>query len=173
MTDLSWICQNNNNRIFRSAKLSDQEKDDPLVAQRRHLSRVEDERVLCKTMAADCKEERVLGKTMTADCKEVVKRLQIQGLGHNEPRRRDITAHCSLDFAQQVRLPNSPCQPGPVCFLTPRKVKHIGVCCDGLSQQIDYLTDEGASSTKGSNAVVSHLHHFFEMHGLGDKHADL
>ena len=85
----------------------------------------------------------------------------------------DITIHYSFDLAQQVHLPNSPCQPGPIYFLTPRKAGFFGICFDGLPQQINYLTDEGASSMKGSNAVISYLQHFFEMHELGEKHADL
>lgn len=159
MTDLCWICQHNNYRIFRSANLSDQEKDELLMAQRLHLSRVE--------------EERALYKAMTTECKAVVEQLGIQGLAQNEPCSREITAHYSFDFAQQVHIPNSPCQPGPIYFLTPRKCGIFGVCCEGLPQQVNYLIDEGASASKGSNAVISYLHHFFETYGLGEKHVDL
>ena len=54
MTDLSWICQHSNCRIFRSANLCDEEKDELLTAQRLHLSGVEKERDLYKTMTAGC-----------------------------------------------------------------------------------------------------------------------
>ncbi|KAL8607147.1 hypothetical protein ACOMHN_009541 [Nucella lapillus] len=53
------------------------------------------------------------------------------------------------------------------------KVGIFGVCCEGLPRQINYLIDEGASSSKGSNAVVSYLHHFFKSHGLGKTRCDL
>ena len=55
MTDLCWICQHNNYQIFRSANLCDQEKDELLMAQRLHLSHMEEERDFYKTMTADCK----------------------------------------------------------------------------------------------------------------------
>ena len=41
---------------------------------------------------------------------------------------------------------------------------------------MNYLIDEAVDMGKGSNAIVSMLHHFFEHHGLGEKtvrlHAD-
>ena len=118
-------------------------------------------------------EERALYKAMTTECKAVVEQLGIQGLAQNEPCSREITAHYLFDFAQQVYIPNSPCQPGPIYFLTPRTCGIFGVCCEGLPQQVNYLIDEGASASKGSNAVISYLHHFFETYGLGEKHVDL
>ena len=45
----------------------------------------------------------------------------------------------------------------------------FGVCGEGLPQQINYLIDEGMSSGKGSNMVISHLHNFLENYGLGEK----
>ncbi|XP_076461922.1 uncharacterized protein LOC143294352 [Babylonia areolata] len=159
MTDLCWICQANNHRIFRGANLDDQEKQELLMEQQLHLSRVE--------------EERVLYRSMTAQSKTVVEQQQIISLGPNRPCSRDITAHYSFDFAQQVHLPHSPYQPGPIYFLTPRKVGIFGICCEGLPQQVNYLIDEGASSTKGSNAVISYLHHFFDQYGLGESEVQL
>ena len=35
---------------------------------------------------------------------------------------------------------------------------------------INYLTDEAVDMGKGSNAIVSMLHHYFSHHGLGKKH---
>ena len=89
MTDLSWICQNSNCRIFRSANLCDQEKDELLTAQRLHLSGVVEERDLYKIMTADCRlwlnsyRYRVLARTS---------------------RVRDITVHYLFDFAQQAHI---------------------------------------------------------------------
>ena len=156
MTDLCWICQNNNYRIFRSANLDDEEKRELLIQQQLHLSSVD--------------EERTLYREMTSQCKAVVSDLGIQSLGENPPCSRDITVHYSFDFAQQVHLPNSPYQPGPLYFLTPRKVGIFGICCEGLPQQVNYLIDEGACCGKGSNVVISYLHHFFATFGLGEKH---
>ena len=87
-----------------------------------------------------------------------------------------ISAHYSFDMAQQVFYPNDPQQPGPMYFMTPRKCAIFGVCCESLPRQVNYLIDEAVDMGKGSNAIVSMLHHFFEHHGLGEKtvhlHAD-
>lgn len=92
------------------------------------------------------------------------------------PCSRDIRAHYSFDMAQQVFYPNDPLQPGPMYFLTPRKCAIFGVSCEALPRQVNYLIDEAVDMGKGANAVVSMLHHFFEVHGLGEKdvhlHAD-
>ncbi|XP_076454400.1 uncharacterized protein LOC143289285 [Babylonia areolata] len=85
----------------------------------------------------------------------------------------------SLFHALLLTSPNkstfhtAPTSLGLSIFLTPRKVGIFGVCCEGLPQQINYLIDEGASSSKGSNAVVSYLHHFFNNYGVGEQHCDL
>ena len=39
--------------------------------------------------------------------------------------------------------------------------------------QINYLIDESAVTGKGSNEVISMLHHFFETQGLGEAHCHL
>lgn len=64
-------------------------------------------------------------------------------------------------------------QPGPIYFKTPRKCGLFGVCATGYPQQVTYLIDEAASSGKGSNQVISYLHHYFERYGLGEKHVVL
>ena len=92
------------------------------------------------------------------------------------PNTTPISAHYSFDMAQQVFYPNDPLQPGPMYFLTPRKCAIFGVCCESIPRQVNYLIDEAVDMGKGSNAIVSMLHHFFAHHGLGEKtvhlHAD-
>ncbi len=87
-----------------------------------------------------------------------------------------IHAHYSFDMAQQVFYPNDPLQPGPMYFLTPCKCASFSVCCESIPWQVNYLIDEAIDMGKGSNAIVSMLHHFFAHHGLGEKtvylHAD-
>ena len=85
----------------------------------------------------------------------------------------EITVHYSFDFAQQVHYPSDPQQPGPVYFLTSRKCAIFGVCCEGIPRQVNYLIDEPVNTGKGANTFVSLLHHFFENHGLGEKHVHL
>ena len=44
---------------------------------------------------------------------------------------------------------------------------------EGISQQVNYLIYESHCSSKGSNAVISYLHHYFENYGLGEKEVHL
>lgn len=53
-------------------------------------------------------------------------------------------------------------------ILTPRKCTIFGVCCEVILRQINYLIDEAVDIGKGSNAIISMLHHFFAHHGLGE-----
>ena len=89
-----------------------------------------------------------------------------------KPNQLD-SMHYSFDFAQQVHYPANPRQPGPIYFLVPRKCGLFGICCEGVGQQVNFLIDEGSCIGKGSNAVISYLHHFFEAYGLGEDHVDL
>ena len=53
----------------------------------------------------------------------------------------------------------------------------FGVNCEAIPRQVNFLTDESGEAGRGANAVISHLHFFFEEHGLGEKsvhlHAEL
>ena len=89
------------------------------------------------------------------------------------PNETPISAHSSFDMAQQVFYPNNSLQPGPMYFLTPRKCAIFGVCCKAIPRQISYLIDEAVDMGKGSNAIVSMLHHFFAHHGLGEEKVHL
>ena len=89
------------------------------------------------------------------------------------PNSKPITMHYSFDFAQQVHYPSNAAQPGPLYFLTPRKCGIFGVHCEGLETQVNYLIDEGMASSKGSNAVISYLHHYFERYGQGEQNLHL
>ncbi|XP_064631663.1 uncharacterized protein LOC135489956 [Lineus longissimus] len=159
MTDLCGDCQLNNYKIYRSANLPNCVKDAKLRKQEEHLRIVE--------------QERDVLRAMTNEAKKTVAELGIVTLSASEPCSKDISMHYSFDFAQQVHYPYSPYQPGPIYFLTPRKCAIFGVCCEALPQQINYLIDEGMASSKGSNAVISYVHHFLGNYGLGEKHADL
>ena len=160
MTDLCWVCQQNNYQIYRSANLPDEVKSMKLLKQEEHLRIVEKERQGYRDMVSAAKNtvEELPGKIK---------------LGENQPMSKTIRMHYSFDFAQQVHLPSDPLQPGPMYFLTPRKCGIFGVCCEALPMQINYLIDEAASASKGSSAVISYLHHFFKTHGLGEMHCDL
>ena len=83
------------------------------------------------------------------------------------------SCHYSFDFAQQVHLPHEPMQRGPVYFVCPRKVGIFGLCCEGLPRQVNFLIDESHCTSKGSTAVISYLHFFFEQYCLREREVDL
>ncbi|KAL8575671.1 hypothetical protein ACOMHN_055860 [Nucella lapillus] len=56
MTDLCWRCQRNNGRIFRGTFITDEEKNELILEQQRHLSQVNGERQLYQQMTAEAKE---------------------------------------------------------------------------------------------------------------------
>ena len=91
------------------------------------------------------------------------------------PAGMDIGRHdpCSMDFAQQVHYPSNPLQPGPVYFKTPRKCAIFGVACEALPKQVIFLIDESVQSGKGANCVISLLHAYLEMYGMGETHMHL
>ena len=76
-------------------------------------------------------------------------------------------------MAQQVHYPSVPLQPGPIYFLTTRKCGIFGVCCDAIPRQVNYLIDDATYTGKGANTIISLLHHFFAVHGLGEREVHL
>ncbi|MEQ2242200.1 hypothetical protein ILYODFUR_033319 [Ilyodon furcidens] len=103
---------------------------------------------------------------MTAACKNTCDDYQLS-IGPSPPSSKKIRMHYSFDFAQQMHFPSNPLQPGPMYFLTPRKCGLFGVSCEDLQKQMNFLIDEGMSSGKGSNEVISYMHHFFTHFGVG------
>ncbi len=87
----------------------------------------------------------------------------------NKPNSRNIMAHYSWDFAQQLHYPFEEQQVGPIFFKTPKKVQLFGICCEGIPRQYNYLINEEYSPEKNANTVISLLDHFFTNHSLGEK----
>ena len=83
------------------------------------------------------------------------------------------TVHYSYDYTQQLHYPTNPNQPGPIYFKKPRKCGLFGVCCEGIPRQVNFLIDENVLTGKGANSTISHVHYFFEHHGLGETHAQI
>ena len=90
-----------------------------------------------------------------------------------EPCSLQSMVHYSFDMAQQVHYPSNPLQPGPIYFLTPRKCALFGVCCEAIPRQVTYLICEASDTKKGANTIVSLLHHFFQVHTLGESEVHL
>ena len=114
-------------------------------------------------MRATC--ERSYYRTAVKECKDVVKLYTADGVfTPTDP----VSIHYSFDFAQQIHYPYNPLQPGPMYFKTARKCAIFGICCEGIPWQVSYLIDEASDTGKGSNTVVSLVHHFLRHHGLGE-----
>lgn len=110
---------------------------------------------------------------MVDEAKSTCVEFGLSDLQASAPCSRRMSMHYSFDYAQQVHLPSDPLQPGPIYFLVPRKLGLFGVCCEGVPRQVNFLIDEAHLISKGSNAVVSYLHYFFQHYGLGETNANL
>ncbi len=65
----------------------------------------------------------------------------------------------SFYYAQQIHIPNDPLQPGPMFFLVPYKVQVFGIANEALITQYNYLNPESCTIGKGSDSLISFLHH--------------
>ncbi|GFN80986.1 hypothetical protein PoB_000749200 [Plakobranchus ocellatus] len=154
MSDLCNICQTNNSLILRSANSGDPHKMRLLQERIHHIEQVN--------------KERELYNSYVQSSKKHIFEASIGELQKSTPCTCNIKVMYAFDFAQQVHLPSSPMQPGPIYFLTPRKCGLFGVCCPGIPEQMNFVVDEGMCCGKGSNFVISYVHFFFENYGLGE-----
>ncbi|KAI4796864.1 hypothetical protein KUCAC02_026699 [Chaenocephalus aceratus] len=152
MTDLCWFCQKNTLPPSTAAPTFQ-----TVSSQRSSGSR--------KNTSAPVGVERQAYQEMVASCKETARELGVK-LGPNQPFNSSVGL-------LQVHYPSDPLQPGPIYFMVPRTCALFGVCCEGVPQQVNYLIDEAHCSSKGSNAVIAYLHHFFSQYGLGEKNVHL
>jgi len=95
--------------------------------------------------------------------------LSAYSLSAHDPNSQDATMHYSFDYAQQIQIPHASQQVGPLYFLAPYKVALFGIACEPASKMVIYTVPEIAVVDKGSNSVVSFLHHFFSTFGYGEK----
>ena len=71
--------------------------------------------------------------------------------------------HVTFDFSQSVSLPHYSRQPGPLYFLSLKKIQIFGIRFDGSPKQLNFLIDEDETlgrdgkSTHGPDAVLSML----------------
>ena len=156
-TDLCWLCQKNASAAKRALTEPAEVRSAVSMATIKHIEKFKLER-----------------SVYTAVCEETKRALlPTSALGEHPCNSWDSKMHYSFDFAQQIHYPSNPLQPGPIFFKTPRKCGIFGVCCEALSSQVNYLIDESVQAGKGSNCVVSLLHHFLENYGLGEKEVHL
>ena len=159
-SDLCFVCQENIAAIMRSTNLPEDEKSEKLKTAEKHLK--------------IAKEERKAYKDKKETSKKNWDGLPLQYCEHgNSPCCLPISMLYSFDHAQLVHFPSNPLQPGPAYFKTARKCEIFGICCEGSRSQVNYLIDEGESIGKGANSIISYLHHYLEVYGVGEQHLQL
>ena len=159
-TDVCDKCELLRRRV--SASVEEQEKLDASTALREHVEAAQRERMYYVSRTTAAKEELDHADDLTPP--------------PHRPCSKDLTkVHYTFDFAQNVALPHTARQVGPLYFKTPRKVQIFGVNVEAIPKQVNYLIDENETigengkNSHGPNTVVSLLHHFFEVHGSGEK----
>ena len=153
-SDLCFTCQTNNNLINKVTNATDLEKSEAILNAAKYL--------LLATI------QRQNYKNNVALALEDIKEADVS-LSSHVANSFDGTGMYSFDFAQMVQYPCNPQQPGKIFFKVPRKCHIFGINNEGLNRQTNYLIDEAVDSGKGSNTIISYLHHFFENCGLGEK----
>jgi hypothetical protein len=134
--------------------LPEQEKLDRIKSSADHLQLVSRERQHYKDCISRCRE------ALPAR------------LAHSTPLcRRSLSyrgeMHYSLDYAQQIHLPYDSQQVGPLYFLTGYKVGLFGISIEPINHFVLYVIPEACSVGKGSNSVISFLHHCLENFSFG------
>lgn len=165
-SDLCWTCQQNSSNVVRAANRPDDDKSVALLAAMDHLNKANAERSLYTAQVAESKAAAAAAGLT-----------KLEEPGNNlADCSRDVVAHYSFDFAQQVHYPANPLQPGPIYFKTPRKCGLFGMMTEGLPQMVLFLVDEATVVSKGANGVISMVDYFFENYGLKETilylHAD-
>ncbi|CAH3159099.1 unnamed protein product, partial [Porites lobata] len=124
-SDLCSLCQLNNAKISQNVNVSKHEKLKCLSDQETHLQ--------------EAKSEWDFMKRNIAACKDVLQDSIIDLLSPRPSCSLKGTIHYSYDYAQQVHIPSSPQQPGPINFKTPQKcglhTKYSPDWCFGLVKQ--------------------------------------
>ena len=157
MTDLCLTCQENTSKLLRAANLPDHEKSQYVQAQQEHLNLALGERDLYKEV-----------------CQQATANFEAIELSEShDPGSLNATMHYLFDYAQQVRIPRNPMQPGPIYFKTPRKCGIFSITNEAIPRQVNYLIDEAVDVGKGANSTISYVHHYFANHGLGETYAHL
>ena len=158
-SDVCSSCEKHREKIAHA--VTEEEQMDSLAAFTAHLQLAQAERRFYQDVSRKAHEELIVHQPVYAP----------PYLPCSQPLQSVLY---TFDFAQQVTFPHLFCQPGLLCFKTPRKVQIFGVCSEGRPKQINYHLDEaetiGPNGTKvhGANTVVSLLHDFFRQHGYGE-----
>ena len=158
-TDLCALCQLNTTLLYKVRSFDDDKKQALLQKSLEHLNSVSKERELLKNVIIEAKSTLPTETTLT--------------LGRHKPCSFDGLSHYSFDFAQQIFVPHSSQQVGPIYLLTPYKIGLFGIMCEPFGKMVIYIILKRMASGKGSNVVISLLHHYFENFALGESKVSL
>lgn len=151
-TDLCVVCKNNTISLQKLRTMDDNKRIDIHQRSMQHLNFVSGQRghyqeTISKSRA-----------TLPEKCL----------LGEKVASNIDVVQHYSFDFAQQIFIPNSSQQVGPLYFLVPYKLALFGVMCEPVGKMVIYVIPEAVLVSKGSNMVISLLHHFLSKYSSGE-----
>jgi hypothetical protein len=160
-TDLCMTCENFKKRLNQVAAALDENKEKKKA--QIHKEALEH--------LKHTKKERLFYKANAKIANEYYRKITSKKIHQkpNKPNSKNIMAHYSWDFAQQLHYPFEDQQVGPIFFKTPRRAQLFGVCSEGIPRQHNYLIDEEHFLGKNANTVISLLDHFFTNYGLGEK----
>lgn len=146
------VCQQNQTVIGKMKNLVEDQKIMLLQKSQEHLTIVQMECENYTKVIAQCKLQECLPKEpgVHQSCSFVGMMQQ------------------SFQFAQQIHLPYNSEQVGPIYFLTGYKVGFFGVAMEPLGKFTLYAIPEACATGKGSNIVLSLLHHYFDNFSVGD-----
>jgi hypothetical protein len=147
-SDLCATCKHDTMTLLKLRALDDDARADVLSRSMKHLDLVAEQRQHYKSAIA------VASQSIPAG-------LKFGG----ESADASVVQHYSFDFAQQVFVPNSSQQVGPIYFLVPYKLALFGVICEPLAKMVMYVIPESVLVSKGSNMVISLFHHFLTKYG--------
>ena len=148
-TDLCATCKNDTVSLQKLRSLDDEARTALLQSSLKHLELAAGQREHYKT---------AISQALNAIPKEC---------HFGQAVDESVVQHLSFDFAQQVFIPNSSQQVGPLYFLVPYKVALFGVMCEPMGKMVIYIIPEAVLVSKGSNMVVSLLHHFLSKYCPG------
>ena len=166
-SDVCDACEKNRRRVTEA--VTEEEKLAASAALSKHILLAQREREFYKQKTVDAKAEwDIQGQDIVPPCAPCSNDLRL--------------VHYTFDFAQNVCLPHTARQVGPLYFKTPFKVQLFGVNSEAIPKQVNYLLGENdtigedGKKSHNPNTVVSLLHHFFDCYGHGEKecflHAD-
>ena len=148
-SDLCATCKQDTLGLQKLRMLDDEVRAELLNRSLRHLELVDQQRNHYRSSIATA------AATMPND------------INFGDAAHGSVIQHFSFDFAQQIFIPNSSQQVGPLYFLVPYKLALFGIMCEPMGKMVIYVVPEGVLVSKGSNMVVNLLHHFLEKYAGG------